>query len=354
MSARLCLECKAPRRITRGHTWLDNGLIVETKNPERRMLFFESENIVQLFRNIEEMIGLDLERIFIESQRRMTYDYVVNLVPLVVKKITRHVGLKFLAKNLIDLTRLMGYGDARLESVQYKGKADDHVAVIVSNPWFLQSYCGLLSGGMEAVTGLESDVTYEEIAPDTYRITTFISSHPKDLAGRLHERVHKIKVGDLELQRCPGCGGPKDLELFAWNQAEGTIEMRSNRRRMVLVGPGEFEPVFDDLEDELGEHISKVIIEAQRRFVTEGFYSRDDVRQETDLIGHFALRGMGNLREIKLERNRLCARLENPCMHLVVIGLFEGFYELIFNERGKSTWEITPDGDLKIDVVAGA
>jgi hypothetical protein len=354
MRARQCLECGAPRRITREHTWLNNGTIVEAKNPERRMLFFESDNIAQLFRNIEEIIGLDLERIIIESQRRMTYDYVVNMVPPLVKKITRLVGLKFLARNLIDLTRLMGYGDARLDSLEYRKGADDHVAVIIRNPWFLQSYCGLLSGGMEAVTGLESDVTYEEVEPDTYRVTTYISSHPKDLVGRLHERVRELKVGDLELQRCPGCGGPKDLELFAWNQAEGTIETRSNQRRMVLVGPGEFEPVFDDLEEELGEHIPKVVIEAQRRLVTEGFYSRDDIRQETDLISHFALRGMGNLREIRLEKNRLRARLENPCMHLVVIGLFQGFYELIFNQRGEIAWEITPDGDLGVDITAGA
>ena len=353
MNARLCLECGAPKRITKEHTWLNNGLIVEAKNPDRRMLFFESENLVELFRNIEQIVGHDIERIIIESQRRMTYDYVINLVPPLVRKIVRLVGIKLLARNLIDLTRLMGYGDTTLDSVRFKKEADDHVAVIIRNPWFLQSFCGLLSGGMEAVTGLESDVSYEEVAPDTYRITTYISSHPKDLAERLWERKRVSKEGHLELVRCNACGGPKDLDQFVWNEAEGIIETRSNQRRMVLVGPGEFEPVFDDLENELGEHIPKVVIEAQRRLVTEGFYSREDVRQEKDLIRHFALRGMGNLREIRLEKNRLHARLENPCMHLVIVGLFQGFYELIFGHHGDIAWEIEPDGDLSIDVTAG-
>jgi hypothetical protein len=352
MNARLCLECGAPKRINKEHTWLSNGLIVESKNPDRRMLFFESDNIVELFGNIEEIVGHDIERIIIESQRRMTYDYVINMVSPLVRKMVRLVGIKLLARNLIDLTRLMGYGDAILDSVKFKEDADDHVAVIIRNPWFLQSFCGLLSGGMEAVTGLESDVSYEEVAPDTYRITTYISSHPKDLADRLKERKRIPKEGHLELQRCTACGGPKDLDQFAWNTSEGTIEERSNHRRMVLVGPGEFEPVFDDLEQELGEHIPKVVIEAQRRFVAEGFYSRDDIRQEKDLIHHFALRGLGNLREIRLEKNRLRARLENPCMHLVVVGLFQGFYELIFGHPGDIAWEITPDGDLTVDVTA--
>ncbi len=352
MNAKLCLECGAPRRITKEHIWLDNGLIVEAKNPDRRMLFFESENIVELFANIEEIVGHDIEHIIIESQHMTTYDYVVNLVPSAVKKIARHIGLKMLANNLIDLTRLMGLGDARLESVKFKGGTDDHVAVIVRNPWFLQCFCGQISGGMEAVTGLESQATYEEIEPGTYRITTHISSHPKEITERLKERKRMRKEGQLELARCSTCGGPRDLDQFEWNVTEGTIETRPNRRRMVLAGPGEFEPIFEILEQELGEHIPRVVIEAERRLVTEGFYSRDDIRQEKDLIHHFALRGLGNLREIRLEKNRLRARLENPCMHLVIVGLLQGFYELIFAQRGDIAWETTPDGDLVIDVTA--
>ncbi|MEW6555242.1 MAG: hypothetical protein AB1384_13270 [Actinomycetota bacterium] len=352
MNAKLCSGCGAPRRITREHTWLNNGLIVETRNPERRMLFFESDNIVELFANIEEIVGHDIDRIITESQHMTTFDYVVNLVPGVVRRIVRYAGLKMLAKNLIGLTRVMGLGDAELESVKFKGGDDDHVAVVVRNPWFLQCFSGQISGGMEAVTGLESQATYEELAPDTYRITTHISSHPKEITELLKERKRVPKQGHLDLPRCAICGGPQDLDQFEWNVAEGTIETRANRRRMVLAGPGEFEPIFEVLEQELGEHIPKVVIEAERRFVTEGFYSRDDIRQEKDLVRHFALRGLGNLREIRLEKNRLLGRLENPCMNLVIVGLFLGFYELIFGQPGDVAWEVAPDGDLTIDINA--
>jgi ribosomal protein L37E len=350
MSVRVCHECGVPRRITREHTWLDNGIIVETKNPDRRMLFFESENIVDLFRNIQEIIGIDIGRIIIESQRRSTYDYVVSLVPPLVRKIAGKVGLKMLAKNLIGLTRLMGYGDASLTSIKRKGGEDDHVAVTIRNPWFLESFCGLLSGGMEAVTGLESDASYEEVTPDTYLITTHISSHPMELAERLQPRVYQRKEGNLELRRCSSCGGPKDLQEFEWNIDEGTILTRSNHRRMVFMGPEEFEPLFDELENELGKHIPEVVIEAQRRFVTEGFYSREDIRQEADFRRHFALRGLGNLREIELGRESLHAHLENPCMDLVVVGLLLGFYELVFQHKGKVEWEVNPAGDLVVEV----
>jgi ribosomal protein L37E len=354
MSARLCRECGVPRRITKEHTWLDNGLIVERKNPDQRMLFIESENIVNLFRNIEEIIGIDLERIIIESQRRSTYDYVVKLVSPVVRKIALMVGLKLLAKNLISLTRLMGFGDASLVSVKYTKRSDDHVAVTVRNPWFLEAFCGLISGGMEAVTGLKSHADYEEVAPDTYLITTHISEHPKELEARLQLREYGRKDGSLKLERCSSCGGPKDLASYKWNTADGTIESKSSKRRMVLIGPREFEPLFDELENELGDHIPKVVIEAQRRFVTEGFYSSDDIKRETDLPRHFAMRGLGNLRKIELGKERLSAHLENACLHLIIVGLFQGFFELIFGRKGVVEWELKPDGDLFVEVSSGA
>jgi len=332
---------------------LGNGIIVEKKNPEQRMLFFESENIAGLFHNIEEIIGLDIERIIMESQRRSTYDYIVNLVPPLVRKIVLHIGLKQLTRNLLDLGRLMGQGDGNLASLRVKGDVGDHVAVTIRNPWFLPSNCGVISGGMEALTGLDSTASYEETAPGTYLITTRISSHPKELEGRLQKRSYPRKEGDLELAACRECGGPRDLGSFAWNIPEGIIANRSSGRRMVLMGPGEFEPIFDELQQELGEHIPRVVIEAQRRFVAEGFYSREDVRHEKDLTRHFALRGLGNLREINLARNRLSARLENPCLHLMMVGLFLGFYELIFGHAGEAAWEIGSGGDLIVEVTSG-
>jgi len=332
---------------------LSNGLIVERKNPEQRMLFFESDNIAGLFRNIEEIIGLEIEHIIMESQHRSTYDYVTHLVPPLVRKIVSHVGLKRVTRNLLKLSALMGQGSSTLTSLKVKGSEDDHVVIAIHNPWFLPSNCGLISGGLEALTGLESRAGYEETSPGVYLITTRISSHPKELEGRLRKRAYPRKEGDLELKRCAFCGGPQDLASFSWNVSEGIIETESSGRRMVLMGPGEFEPVFDELQNELGEHIPRVIIEAQRRFVTEGFYSREDIRQEKDLVQHFALRGLGNLRKIDLAENRLSARLENPCMHLMMVGLLLGFYELIFGRRGNAAWEIEPDGDLVVEVSTG-
>lgn len=352
VSARLCLGCGAPRRITREHAWLNNGTIVERKNPARRMLLFESENIASLFRIIQEIIGVDIEHIIIESQRRTTYDYITKLLPPTALRIARRVGLKTLTKSLINLSRLMGCGDSSLTSLKVKGGADDHVAITVRKPWFLPSFCGQISGGMEAVTGLQSSVSYEEVAPESYLITTRISDHPKELAERLRERPYARKRGDLELQACGSCGGPKDLELFQWNADDGTIVTKANRRRMVLVGPGEFDPIFDELQAELGEHIPRAVIEAQRRFVTEGFYAREDIAQEADLPRHFALRGLGNLREILLGRYRLHAHLENPCLPYVVVGLLQGFYELVFDQAGEVEWEIRPDGDLIVSVAS--
>lgn len=352
MAARICPECGVPRRITREHRWLDNGTIVERKNPDHRMIFFERDNMVDLFTNIEKIIGMDIERIIIESQRRSTYDYVVELVPAWLMRALRRIALKPLSRNLLSLSSLMGYGNVTLDSILSKGSEEDHITVTIRDPWFLSSYSGLLVGGMEAVTGLESSVKYEEVSPGVYRITAYFSSLPKELLERLQPPSYSSKPGDLELERCPRCKGPLGLSRYRWDLEMGIITDRESGQRMALFGPMEFDAIFIELENELGEHIPEVVVEAQRRFVKESFYSRVDALREIDFGRHLALRGLGNLREFEQGGERTHVRVENPCLQLVLVGLFQGIYELVFDREGKVEWELAGGGDLDIEITA--
>lgn len=350
MAVRICPRCGVPRRINRENLWLDNGTIVERRHTAHRMIFFERDNLVDLHRLIEESIGAPLRRIIIESHRKATYDYVVNFVPPLVRKLARLVGLKALARNMLSLGTLLGFGEINLQEISFKRSEEDYFTVRVRNPWFIDAYCGLLAGGMEAITGHEASVKIEETGPEEYMITAYISRHPKEFEERLQVREYPAREGDIGLERCPGCGGPLELEQFEWDTDMGTIVNRATLRRMVFSGPGAFEALFDELERELGEHVPEVIVEAQRRFVTEGFYSLDDIRQEPDIRNHFALRGLGNASVIELGTNRLFIKLENACLHQVMVGMIKGFFQLIFNRDGKADWVLGEDGILEVEV----
>ncbi len=66
---RRCPQCGVPKRITKEYQWLDNGTIVEKRNPAYRMMFIENENITGVFEKIEDILGLSIEHIITASQR---------------------------------------------------------------------------------------------------------------------------------------------------------------------------------------------------------------------------------------------------------------------------------------------
>lgn len=125
---------------------------------------------------------------------------------------------------------------------------------------------------------------------------------------------------------------------------------RSTGQRMILVGPAEFESIFVELENELGEDITKVVIEAQRRFIKSGSFAAEDSRKPERLRKHLALRGQGNLREMEWVDGRLRLRLENPSLNSLLIGLALGLFELAAGRDGEAEWSLADDGDLTVEI----
>jgi hypothetical protein len=77
-----CKECGVPSLIGNGLRWENNGVISITMSPGNRLVFYESETIDNLFSGIQELIGIPIEHIVIESKRRETRGYVEKVFPL--------------------------------------------------------------------------------------------------------------------------------------------------------------------------------------------------------------------------------------------------------------------------------
>lgn len=93
---------------------------------------------------------------------------------------------------------------------------------------------------------------------------------------------------------------------------------------MAMIGQAMIEPIFTELESELGEDIPRLIVEAQRRFVRSGPFSLSEITTEADLRRHLAVRGLGELRELELSRKGLRVSLANAAIHLWVVGMVQG------------------------------
>ncbi len=347
-----CPECGVPGYVTGEHTWLNNGEIVQKRDLRNRMVFFEGENIDPLLSNIEEIIGLPIEHIVITTVRRAVSAYVSLLVPEDVKEKIQKKELDPvpIALAMMDVGKMMGYGGQELVGYQYEGRDDDYYTVKMLEPFSVPIVCGTIVGAVEAVLGGDRGFNYKKEGPDTYVVTVFPSPHPEELERRMLLSPYDHRDGDVDLERCAGCGGPAALSAYLWDMERGTCVNKESGRRMVMIGPQELDLIFAELEQELGEAISEVVVEAQRRFTRSGFYSLDDVGSEEEFRDLLAVQGLGNMRGIKVNREGLRMRLENAALPLMLVGIMQGVYENALDVESRVEWKLSGEGDLDIEV----
>ncbi len=349
----VCPECNTPFHITREHRWLNSGVIVQANDTRNRLAFIESENLDPLYKGIGELIGMPIEHIVIEASRRATRGYIGRMVPEETKRLVqeRAIDPRILVDASFNLARLMGYGHATLVDYRLKREPDDFLTVRVAGPYSSLLWYGNFMGTFEAIAGWDVGVRYKETSPGVFEATIVPSEHPAELQERLpmHPFVHR--ESDIELKRCGTCGGPLDLLAYEWDLERGIIRSTRTGRRMALLGPHMVDPTFEELERELGEDISQVVIEAQRRFSHTGFYAVAEIISEEAVRVELAVRGVGNLRELKMGKRGVTLRVDNVCLHLMVIGLAQGLFEMAFGVNSELDWTLSDDCTLELTII---
>ncbi|OFW55916.1 MAG: hypothetical protein A2W01_05560 [Candidatus Solincola sediminis] len=352
MELEVCPECEVPIWFSSNHTWRGGGMVVESSDPDHRMVLIECDNLDPLFKEIEALIGIPIERIIIETKRRATRDYLNRIIPIEIREMvrSREIELVPLIEAVNVTGHLLGYGDSRLVKVVFENPEIDYVIERIKEPYSIALWCGDLSGSSESITGYDHDVSYEIIADDVIEIKAWPSPRPAGLASRLPVKEYKYVEGDIQLAKCPSCGGPATLSGYKWNTDRGVIEIQSSGRRVAMMGPAYLEAAFVELERELGEEIPKIVVEAQRRFTKQGLYSIEEIRQAEDFRKLLALRGLGNLIEMKMDDRGLRAQVQNAALHLLLAGLMQGYFEVLSRKESTVDWELKEDGTLELEI----
>ena len=117
-----------------------------------------------------------------------------------------------------------------------------------------------------------------------------------------------------------------------------------------MMGPDYLEAAFDELERELGEDIPRAVVEAQRRFIKQRLYSMEEIGNEENFRELLALRGLGNLLEMKVDDRGLRVQLQNVALHLMLAGLMQRYYEVLSGGEYSVDWELKADGRLELEV----
>jgi hypothetical protein len=348
----LCPECSVPELLAQGQSWLNNGDIVQRGAESARVTVVECENLDPLFLNIEDIIGISIERLLINITARGNKYYIYHIIPDEARQMIKKKELEVIpfVESITTLAQL--YGNARYELLgfRFENGPEDYSRHRVIEPYSLPLTVGAYAGAVSGIVGGEAAVSYKKVTPDEYIYTSQRTQYPAILKEKLRMPVYEHNDGDIELERCGSCGCPRAVSSYEWNVQGGKIINRQTGRRMVLLGPAQLDHLFDALEGELGDAIPQTVIEAQRRFVRTGFSSIDIMEGEEGLRTQLALRGLGNLKELDISRKKASMRVDNACMHLILAGLVQGNFELAFDVDSNIEWEFTREGDLILEV----
>jgi hypothetical protein len=289
----------------------------------------------------------------ITAGRRAYRGYLRSFVPKEVREKIRAGELDYepLDAAFRDIGRLNGVGNFELVERRYERDEHDYDIVSISEPYSVPLTVSAHVGAIELLTGVDQGYTYEEKSPGFYHITTSPSSHPEELKERLWFQPYEHADGDIELEKCSTCGAPTALSGYEWYPKRGIVVNKTTRRRMAIQGDVLLDPVFAELEEELGDAVPRAVVEAQRRFTTGGFYTLEDITDEGDFRTQLALRGLGNLKELSMKREGMHMRLENAALPLIIVGIAQGFFEMGFGiDASKADWELSEDGSLEAEV----
>ena len=351
-SIKLCPECRVPEDITSQYVWLDSGVMVQANNTAKRVGFIESENLDPLYRGIEAIIGTSIERLVVDIIRRGTVDYGRNLVVPEVREMIRNkqVPMDAVLDVIVKTGQLNGLGKNEVLDYRYEEDEDDYFVSRITEPFSLALYLGVMAGSYEIYSLNHFDVTYSVLSPGIYEMKAFVSEHREGLEERLPITEYHHRGGDIELKKCPSCGGPAALSGFKWHLDRGIIVNTWTNRRMIMMGPEIQDPLFEVLERELGEAVPRAVVEAQKRFIKTGFYSMEELSDEGDFRTQLALRGLGNLREISMGARGMRMRVDNAACYLMTAGLAQGLFEMAFDMDSHVEWELSPEGDLDVEI----
>ena len=79
-------------------------------------------------------------------------------------------------------------------------------------------------------------------------------------------------------------------------------------------------------------------------------YSIDEISDHGDLRTQLALRGFGNLQEIKMSNRGLQMRIANAANYLLTAGMAQGLFEDGFGVDSNIDWELSGEGVLEVNI----
>ncbi|RJP27464.1 MAG: hypothetical protein C4536_13815 [Actinobacteria bacterium] len=358
MHIRKCKVCGFPFWLARELKWNDNGTITSKNRSDFRTLLIEADYLSEIFRRIEDVLGISIQHIVFEAQRNVAKDVLdANLDNF--RWAIRHLpGVRRLV--ITYFNRMASWtGQAYAKTIAYTSKGPG--TAIIRNPFNRELLAAVVVGALESLGETPYDHHWEKRGADDVIVVEPIAERP-EISQRLAYTIPSPRSGNRRYQGCSGCGVPVQLKDLEWREGEGLIIDTRRGVRMVFLEIYTTNVVLRELARELGEDIYPIIVDAQREFSLEHIrrefpggepgaaFDKDALYR--DVLDAIALRGQGNPVSYVTDVGRLTVRVENPCEEHILAGHLSALYELAENARPEVSWESTDPSTATFTITA--
>lgn len=345
---KVCPECGVPRILSDGNRWESNGSISAIVTEGKRGFFCEASGFTELFSNLEKSMGMSIDRIVSEGNRKNSAEYLQGLFSGFKGTLARTFFHSRVYESITDLGTIFGYGHFEILDIR-RGKS---VTVYGRNIYCVPMFIGDLAGTFNVMEDLPAKVDIREEGLGQIITVTEGEKPEEELTSRLQTAPARMKPGDIAYKRCPSCGLPTEFDNLVFDFEEGVITDKVTGRRMTTTGMEQIVAIFRELEAELGEDVVQAILDAQRLYV-RGALDREEMEQGYPYLRRFlAFRGMGNMVSYDLRSDGLDAVVENASPTLLLAGMLQGIFELLSDRESACEYRLREEGTLEIAIRA--
>jgi len=346
-----CAKCGLPRHLSSGYVWPGNGTVFSRRDPQTRMVIFESEYYPYLWNELQERLGVEISETYIRGQKASVLDYLgKNVLYGWRLALVRKLPFSFVIGRIIRILSLFGFG--RLEFVEYRrGRL---VLLRLTNPFDILSLAWGVKGFSEMVNNFPFEVGWVR-EEDGYLLTA--SRLPPGREGepldekavaamrRAKEELAEVKADfegqGMELRRCPRCRLPEALTRLEWKEEDGAIYNRADGKRMIFSTGYVMVGIVNELERVTGERLERHVLEITKNYHLKGLRGmpeRERADAYRELFFQLSAWGYGLPLQYSFGAGHLEATIGNPFYVPRLLGNVAAVFESLEGQESEITY----------------
>lgn len=324
-----CSECGMPRGVGKSNTWKPNGAIVSKYEADLRGIFYDTQELENLFASLSEKIGYDVTRMVIEGKRKDSKHYTSGMLDSIRESGAEPPGPQEFFRIMAANYSVPGFGKVNI--LEYRENESIILEMVdVYNKAMAQ---GQAAGVFEGVLNRRGEVVWEGGERSGRVIITAVEKEPeleKRIASEVEHSVELSQSGNREYELCVRCSAPLELSReFDWDVERALITERRSGKRFIFDNTRGMAAVMRVLVEELGEDVEQLLVDISRAYARD-YYGR--LGKDTSIEREFArlsLWGWGLPRGLRDAGGARTMQVVNPFYEPVMTGRAWGLLEAL-------------------------